>query len=70
MKPTPSQTKAQVPSPKNIQGILDLLITLHIHKAYGPNNIPPRLLKESSIITSLVTELFKKNTAKYHHTGD
>jgi len=40
-------------------GVLDLLITLDIHKAYGPDNIPPRVQKESAyIITSLVSELF------------
>ena len=45
-----------------MQGALDLLITLDVHKAYGPDNIPPKVLKETAyIIAPLVTELFRKS---------
>jgi len=51
----------------NMQGVLDLL---DVHKAYGPNNIPPRILKEAAyIIAPLVIELFIEdpyNQVKYH----
>jgi len=45
----------------NMQGVLDLLKALDVHKAYGPDNIPPRVLKEAAyIIAPLVTELFRR----------
>jgi len=43
----------------NMQGVLDLIKALDVHKAYGPDNIPQRVLKEVAyIIAPLVTELF------------
>jgi len=43
-----------------MQGVLDLIKALDVHKDYGPDNIPPIVLKEAAyIIAPLVTELFR-----------
>jgi len=46
-------TRAQIPSKNlyiniNIQGALHIIITLDVHKTYGTDHIPPRVLKETA----------------------
>ena len=58
--PTPFPTMPDINI--NMQGVLDLINALDVHKAYGPDNIPPRVLKEAAhVIAPLLTELFRRS---------
>jgi len=45
-----------------MQGVLDLINALGVHKTYGPDNIPPRVLKEAAhVIVPLLIKLFRRS---------
>ena len=55
--PTPFPTMLDINI--TMQGVLCIT---DVHKAYGPDNIPPRVLKEAAhVIAPLLTELFRRS---------
>jgi hypothetical protein len=47
------------------QDVKDILTTINVNKAYGPDNISPRLVKEAGqSIVKILTKLFNFSLAK------